>query len=111
MRKIILGLLCLLLCACTPETENIVITHNPPETSAETTTESTGAAAPEIPPETVQAAVSEELAYVLNTNTKKFHLPDCASVRDMKEKNRLDRTGARDEIIADGYTPCKRCNP
>lgn len=111
MRKIIAGMLCALLCACTPEPESIVITHDPPETSAETTAQSTATPEPEMLPETVQAAVKAELAYVLNTNTKKFHLSDCASVRDMKEENRRDITAARAEIIADGYTPCKRCNP
>lgn len=49
--------------------------------------------------------------YVLNTNTKKFHVPSCSSVRDMKEKNRQDVDLARDEIILNGFSPCKRCNP
>ena len=31
--------------------------------------------------------------------------------RQMKAKNRKDYTGTRDEIIAMGYQPCKRCNP
>ena len=51
------------------------------------------------------------ITYVLNTNTKKFHYPDCASVDDMKEKNRLDVSWDRDEVIEQGYVPCKRCNP
>lgn len=54
------------------------------------------------------AAVSE---YVLNTNTKKFHSPDCASVPDIKPKNRQDYTGSRDTLLSQGYAPCKRCNP
>ena len=29
-----------------------------------------------------------ETGYVLNANTKKFHLPSCESVRKMSEKNR-----------------------
>lgn len=49
--------------------------------------------------------------YVLNTNTKKFHLPECSSVKDMSPKNRQDYEGSRDDIIAMGYEPCKRCNP
>lgn len=49
--------------------------------------------------------------YVLNTNTHKFHYPWCASVEDMKEKNKRFTTETRDEIIAQGYAPCKRCNP
>ena len=49
--------------------------------------------------------------YVLNTNTKKFHYPSCSSVEDMKPQNRKDVHESRDKIIADGYKPCKRCNP
>lgn len=49
--------------------------------------------------------------YVLNKNSKKFHLPTCDSVKDMKEKNKEYSTKTREEIIADGYDPCKRCNP
>lgn len=50
-------------------------------------------------------------SYVLNTNTKKFHLPSCSSVKQMKDKNRQDFTGTRDEVIRMGCDPCKRCNP
>ena len=49
--------------------------------------------------------------YVLNKNSKKFHLPECDSVGDMSAKNRQDVTMSREEIIAMGYIPCKRCNP
>ena len=49
--------------------------------------------------------------YILNTNTKKFHYSDCSSVRDMKEKNKQVYTGRREELISEGYSPCKRCNP
>lgn len=49
--------------------------------------------------------------YVLNTNSKKFHKPSCSSVDQMKDKNRQDVTDTRENIIAQGYDPCKRCNP
>ncbi|WP_042257848.1 DNA/RNA non-specific endonuclease [Butyrivibrio proteoclasticus] len=49
--------------------------------------------------------------YVVNKNTKKFHLPSCGSVTDMKEKNKLYYEGPREELIDQGYDPCKRCNP
>ena len=42
---------------------------------------------------------------------KKFHLPSCTSVTRMKAANRQEFTGTRDEVIADGYEPCKNCNP
>ena len=50
-------------------------------------------------------------SYIANKNTKKFHYPDCSSVSDMKEKNKWYFTGSRDELISQGYDPCKRCNP
>ena len=49
--------------------------------------------------------------YVLNVNTMKFHLPECSSVKEIKEKNRRDYTGSRDVLIDVGYQPCKNCNP
>lgn len=49
--------------------------------------------------------------YILNTNTKKFHYPNCSSVSDMSEKNKREFTGSRDEVINQGYVPCKRCLP
>ena len=49
--------------------------------------------------------------YVLNTNTKKFHYPDCDSVNKMKEKNKELFTGSRDEVISMGYSPCGKCKP
>ena len=49
--------------------------------------------------------------YVLNQNTKRFHVPDCASVQDMSEKNREYYFGDREELIERGYIPCGRCRP
>ena len=49
--------------------------------------------------------------YVVNTNTGKFHNPFCSSVKTIKDDNRWDYTGTRDELISNGYNPCKKCNP
>lgn len=57
------------------------------------------------------AAESVGKDYVLNTNSKKFHSPDCANAADISERNRQEFNGARDELIAQGYSPCKACNP
>lgn len=56
-------------------------------------------------------ASEKEITYILNTNTKKFHYPECKSVSDMKEKNKKEFSGSREEAISEGYVPCKRCNP
>ena len=49
--------------------------------------------------------------YVCNTNTKKFHYPDCKSVNQIKEENRLYTDQSRDDLIAQGYEPCGNCRP
>lgn len=59
----------------------------------------------------INGSANGNITYVLNTNTKKFHLPSCSSVKDMKDKNKQEVTCSRDEVIDMGYVPCKRCNP
>ena len=59
----------------------------------------------------VSSSQNKSYTYVLNKNTKKFHKPECSSVKDMKEKNKEYSNESRDDIIAKGYSPCKRCNP
>ena len=49
--------------------------------------------------------------YIINRNTGKFHYPDCPSVDQMAEHNKKEYTGDRDDLISQGYEPCKRCNP
>ena len=51
------------------------------------------------------------VTYVVNKNTGKFHYPSCPSVSKIKAKNRMDSDQTRDELIAQGYVPCKNCNP
>lgn len=58
-----------------------------------------------------QAPAKQTSTYILNTNSKKFHKPGCSSVSQMKESNKAEFTGTRDEVIAKGYDPCKKCNP
>lgn len=54
---------------------------------------------------------NEQAEYVMNRNTKKFHLPSCASAAEIAPENKANFTGSREELIAAGYEPCKRCNP
>ncbi|MBR6772240.1 MAG: DNA/RNA non-specific endonuclease [Clostridia bacterium] len=54
---------------------------------------------------------AEDADYVLNTNSKKFHLPSCGSVSDMNPNNRENFKGNRDELISAGYSPCGSCKP
>ncbi|MDE6999868.1 MAG: MBL fold metallo-hydrolase [Lachnospiraceae bacterium] len=57
--------------------------------------------------ETAKAETSGT-TYVLNTKTKKFHKTSCSS---LPTANRKDSTESRESIVAQGYQPCKRCNP
>jgi competence protein ComEC len=47
--------------------------------------------------------------FIINTNTKKFHIPSCSSVDDMVDKNKEQSTFTKKELIEKGYDPCKRC--
>jgi len=50
-------------------------------------------------------------AYVLNTSSKRFHLPTCDSVPTISAKNKATTDKSRDELIAEGYRPCGSCRP
>lgn len=52
-----------------------------------------------------------ENTYILNTNTRKFHYSSCSSVKQMSDKNKQTYTGSREDLISQGYDPCKKCNP
>ena len=54
---------------------------------------------------------SAEQTYIINTNTGKFHEPSCRSVKRMNDSNKKEYIGSRDDLIAQGYEPCKNCNP
>lgn len=49
--------------------------------------------------------------YILNTNSRKFHRPDCSSTSQISDANREEYTGTREELIEQGYTPCGYCKP
>lgn len=68
-----------------------------------------------IPEPTPEPVVEEqkpiEQYYIINTNTGKFHYPTCRSIKRMKDKNKLEFTGTRDDVLVRGYSPCMICNP
>lgn len=61
------------------------------------------------------AAAGDGIAktYILNTRSHVIHNPDCASVKRMKDKNKLEFTGTIAEIqeMDDEYHPCGNCKP
>ena len=97
-----------------PETEPTETPTTEPETepteapTTEPETEATEAPTTEPVTEPTEDAGQH---YVLNKNTKKFHYPTCSSAADIKEKNREDYYGDREDLIEEGFEPCKRCEP
>lgn len=59
----------------------------------------------------VSEAPDQNATYILNENSKKIHTPDCPSVQDTKPKNRKEYHGSLQDLLDDGYTGCKNCNP
>ena len=55
--------------------------------------------------------VPEDVTYILNTRSGRFHLPDCPGAANISEKNRQNSTDTREELLAQGYTPCGTCKP
>ncbi len=53
----------------------------------------------------------QEVTYILNTSSKKFHLPGCSGAENMKPENRQEYTGTREMLIQQGYAPCGQCKP
>ena len=57
------------------------------------------------------ATEEQKCDYVLNTNSKKFHKPDCAQAENISEKNRQDAMTTRQRLIDQGYAPAGCCDP
>ncbi|MCM1316532.1 MAG: hypothetical protein NC244_14310 [Alistipes senegalensis] len=84
---------------CKPTTDSHSITSISVSTTARTT---------EIK-ETIPT--TQEINYIVNTSTGKFHYPDCSSVDQMIESNKLYYSGNKEDLLEYGYSPCGRCKP
>ncbi|MBP5225646.1 MAG: MBL fold metallo-hydrolase, partial [Lachnospiraceae bacterium] len=82
-----------------------------PTTATPTTAAPTTAAPTTVAPTQPQTQPSGSYTYIANLNSHIFHRPDCASVKRMSEANKWYFTGTRDELISQGYSPCKNCDP
>ena len=115
-RLAIVCLLLVLLCGC--REEGIIIetmTPSPPTSVTETKEVTTEATQP-VQTQPMETTTTTTVpvgtgAYVLNTGSKKFHLPDCSSVEKIKTENRKESNATRYELMAEGYAPCGRCDP
>ncbi|MCI8301215.1 MAG: DNA/RNA non-specific endonuclease [Oscillospiraceae bacterium] len=53
----------------------------------------------------------EAVSYVLNTSSRKFHLPACSGAASISEANRQAYAGSRADLVSRGYSPCGTCKP
>lgn len=53
----------------------------------------------------------EEISYVLNMSSRKFHKPSCSSVEKISPQNRKDTDSSKDKLLSEGFSPCGSCNP
>lgn len=49
-----------------------------------------------------------QVTYILN---KKFHKPTCRSAQQISPKNYEESFDTREEVVAQGYSPCGNCKP
>ena len=73
-----------------------------------TSSGNTGTPSPTVPGNVPQNGTVGQ-TYILNTNTKKFHLPECGSAKKIAEKNREVSSESAEELEEKGYSPCKNC--
>lgn len=83
------------------------------DTGSASGSDKTNESKPQKPTEQETQASSSQTSstYVLNTNSKKFHYPDCSSAKKISSKNRAESNKSRDTLIAEGYSPCGNCDP
>ena len=61
-------------------------------------------------PETNNNEPGGTVKYVLNTSTKRIHMPECSSAKQLSEKNYAE-TNDYNDAIGKGYAPCQTCHP
>ena len=66
---------------------------------------------PAVPEETPLEPPTADYTYILNVRSMKFHDPSCSGAADIKEANRQNYSGTREELLAQGYAPCGQCKP
>lgn len=87
----------------TYEYGTIVITCNGKDLSIKTEKRKDG--------ETISQPTGEAQDYVLNTSSKKIHLPECENIGTISEKNRKDVHCTLEELYDAGYSDCQACRP
>ena len=55
------------------------------------------------------ASDTDTQEYILNTRSKKYHLPLCSGAQNINSTNKQSFTGTEEDLTAQGYTPCGSC--
>lgn len=101
--------------SCGGSFDKITTDERQTSTPSETQSISETASQPEIPVPVIDETDIEETppepAYILNTNSRRFHKPFCRSVEQMKPENYQETSASREEVLEMGYTPCGNCKP
>ena len=58
-----------------------------------------------------ESSSTPKTTYILNTDSKKFHYSSCSSAKQIKNSNKSEFSGSREDLIKNGYDPCGRCDP
>lgn len=80
------------------------------EISGEEAGEAADANGAESGTDSAEASISE-YSWILNTNSKRIHRPDCSQAKNIAEKNRAYSSESLDKLISQGYKPCGSCKP
>ena len=88
---------------------NVYVYNVQPGVTIDYATGESWAEGDEAPAEDTQTPA--ETTYILNTSSKKFHLPDCSGVDSMNPANRQTYVGSREALLDEGYSPCGQCKP
>ena len=59
--------------------------------------------------EELEAAATEK--YIINTATKKIHLPSCEAAETISGYNKKYIIATKEYLVANGYIKCFSCNP
>ena len=95
----------------TKATTTTTTTTEATTTAAETTTAATEPPAPAQEETPAEQPAANVFTYVINTGSGIFHYPSCSSAKRISDANRSEYTGTRDDLIAQGYSPCGNCDP
>jgi hypothetical protein len=84
------------------------VTDDSSEPSTETPSEESSEV---VEPSTEDSSEDITYTYILNTKSKKIHLPSCSGAATISEANRQEFNGDLNELISQGYKACGTCKP